>query len=98
MNTMIQLVATTEQQWHNYTVPSLKQFRYIVFCINDSNMSHYPPSIYPLSIFKTCNTVNRNVMLCDWNTVKCYACYIKDTQINIYIGGSGRQVTAYGIK
>lgn len=37
-------------------------------------------------------------MLCDWNTVKCYACYNGDTQINMYIGGSGRQVTAYGIK
>lgn len=99
MGTITQLVATTTVGiWNAFNVPSLQQYRYIMFCINDGNMSQFSPVIYPISIFKTCNNSNRTAMLSENATIKCYACYNSDTQIGIYIGGSGRQVTAYGIK
>lgn len=99
LGTMTQLVATTTVgRWSAFNVPSLQQYRYIMFCINDGNMSQFSPVIYPIGIFKTCNSSNRTAMLSENDTIKCYACYNSDTQIGIYIGGSGRQVTAYGIK
>ena len=96
---MVQLVATTTAgAWMNFNVPSLTQYRYIIFCINDGNMSQFPPAIYPISIFKTCNSTNRTAMLSEYDTIKCYACYNNDTQVGLYIGGSGRQITVYGVQ
>ena len=96
---MVQLVATTTAgAWMNFNVPSLTQYRYIMFCINDGNMSQFPPVIYPISVFKTCNSINRTAMLSEHDTVKCYACYNSDTQVGLYIGGSGRQITVYGVQ
>ena len=96
---MVQLVATTTTgTWMNFNVPSLAQYRYIIFCINDGNMSQFPPVIYPISVFKTCNSINRTAMLSEHDTVKCYACYNSDTQVGLYIGGSGRQITVYGVQ
>lgn len=96
---MVQLVATTTVgAWMNFNVPSLTQYRYIIFCINDGNMSQFPPVIYPISVFKTCNSTNRTAMLSEYGTIKCYACYNSDTQVGLYIGGSGRQITVYGVQ
>ena len=96
---IVQLVATTTAgTWMNFNVPSLAQYRYIIFCINDGNMSQFPPVIYPISVFKTCNSINRTAMLSEYGTIKCYACYNNDTQIGLYIGGSERQITVYGIQ
>lgn len=96
---IVQLVATTTTgTWMNFNVPSLAQYRYIIFCINDGNMSQFPPVIYPISVFKTCNSINRTAMLSEYGTIKCYACYNNDTQVGLYIGGSGRQITVYGIQ
>lgn len=96
---MVQLVATTTAgAWMNFNVPSLTQYRYIIFCINDGNMSQFPPVIYPISIFKTCNSTNRTAMLSEYDTIKCYACYNSDIQVGLYIGGSGRQITVYGVQ
>lgn len=95
-----QLVATTTTTgtWISFDVPNMSQFRFIIFCINDGNMSKFPPAIYPYTIFKSCNSINRTAMLNEHDTVKCYACYNSDTQVGLYIGGSARQITVYGIK
>lgn len=95
---LARLVETTTTGWNTYTVPNLSQFKYIVFVINDGNISLFAPCIYPIYLFKQCNSTTRNAMLSEWNSVKCYAHYVSDTQISVYIGGSSRQVTAYGIK
>jgi hypothetical protein len=94
-----QLVATTTTgAWIAFNVPAMSQFRFIIFCINDGNMSQFPPAIYPYTIFKSCNSTNRTAMLNEHDTVKCYASYNSDTQIALYIGGAARQITVYGIK
>ena len=61
-------------------------------------MSQFPPAIYPLSVFKTCNNTTRTVILSEWNSVKCYGCYSADTLIYLYIGEASRQITVYGLK
>ena len=84
--------------WTAYTVPSLSQFKYIAFVINDANTSLFPPCIYPLYLFKTCTSATKNAMLSEWDNVKCYAHYASDTKISMYVGGSTRHVAVYGIR